>query len=275
MPSPNAAPPQAEAQQTHGPFHGMQGGVGQGAAMAAPEQRQMPQPLRELSAPRMPGPRFPPPQQPKPDSEPKAGAVDRLTAQDGGSAPGERAPTPAPAPASLNQVLDNSGAAKAAPRPAPRPAQGGAVRDAAGKEGPKSALDPERPPCGAAQSAAATTAAVNVSEAKPKPAVPIPNVTSVTTLSQNPISSIAVHHSPNVNPTPTGGPVLGATASGSPRPAVAPGQSGPALAVGAGSNSGSAPKPNPSLKPVRSVHSVIQIDPPPVALLEVSSPFFP
>ncbi|XP_054464787.1 uncharacterized protein LOC129099547 isoform X1 [Anoplopoma fimbria] len=278
-----------EAQQAQSPFHGMQGnaaeGIRESQGMMTAEQRQIPQPqpqpLRELSAPRMASPRFPLPQKPKPDVELQASTVDRIPAQTPTLPDSEASPTLRAAPTSLNQLLDNSG------NKPPRPAESNTVRDVIVKDSPKSALNPERPLQSNSQStdmpaAVATTTAINVSEAKPKPAVPIStsspslhpasissshpstNVTSNTTpsLSQNPISSLGGHPSPNVNPMPTVCPTLStntnATTSGSPNP-VTSSQSSPALTVSTSSNSSSAPKPSPSPKPVTSVHSVIQI----------------
>lgn len=303
-PSPVSMPSQvsggAEAQQTQSPFHGMQGnpaeGVRESQGMMTAEQRQMPQPqphpqpLRELSAPRMASPRFPAPQQPKPDLELQGGTADRQPAHAAPMQDSEVSPTLRTAPTSLNQLLDNTGI----PNTPLRPIQSNTVRDVMGKDSPKSALDPERPLHGNSQStdmpvSVVTTATINESEVKPKPAVPVPtscqnlqpasvpsshpstNMNSSTTpsLNQNPISSLGVNPSPNVNPTATLCPTLStntnATTSVSPNP-VTSGQSSPASTVSTNSNSSSALnpaslalKPSPSPKPVTSVHSVIQI----------------
>lgn len=286
-----------EAQQTQSPFHGIQGnpveGVRESQGMMTTEQRQMPQsqplpqPLRELSAPRMASPRFPAPQQPKPDVELPAATVDRHTGQAASVQDSEVSPTPRTAPTSLNQLLDNTGI----PSMPLRPIQGSAVRDIIGKESPKSALDQERPLHSNSQNTASatTTATINELESKPKPAVVIPtsspnmqpasipsshsstkmNSSTTPSLNQNPISSLCVNPSPNVNPTATLCPTLStntnATTSVSPN-SVSSGQSSPALTVSTSSNSSSALnsassalKPSPSSKSVTSVHSVIQI----------------
>lgn len=303
-PSPMSMPAQLggsmEAQQTQSPFHGMQGnpaeGVRESQAMMTAEQRQMPQPqpqpqpqpLRELSAPRMASPRFP--TQPKPDLELQAGTVDRQPTHTAPLQDSEVSPALRAAPTSLNQLLDNTGI----PNMPLRPIQSNTVRDVMGKDSPKSALDPEKPPHSNSQSTdmsapVATTATINESEAKPKPAVPVPtsspnlqpaampslhpstNVNSNTTpsLNQTPISSLGVNPSLNVNTTSTLCPTLStntnAAPSVSPNP-VTSSQSSTAPAVSTSSNSStalnpasSAPKPSPNPKPVTSVHSVIQI----------------
>lgn len=301
-PSPVSMPSQVsgamEAQQTQSPFHGMQGNPAEGfrdsQGMMTAEQRQMhqppPQPLRELSAPRMASPRFPTPQQPKPDLELQGGTVDRQPAQVAPMQDSEVSPTLRTAPTSLNQLLDNTGI----PNMPLRPIQSNTVREVMGKDGPKSALDPERPLYSNSQStdvsaSVATSATINESEAKAKPAVPIPNsspnlqpasipslhssnsVNSSTTpgLNQNPISSLGALPSSNVNPTPTLSPTLStntnATTNVSPNP-VTSNQSTPASTITTSSKSSSglnpaisAPNPSPSHKPVTSVHSVIQI----------------
>lgn len=303
-PSPISMPSQMsggmEAQQTQSPFHGMQGnpaeGVRESQGLMTAEQRQMPQPqpqlqpLRELSAPRMASPRFSTPQQPKPDLELQAGTVDRQPTHTAPLQDSEVSPALRAAPTSLNQLLDNTGI----PNMPLRPVQSNTVGDFMGKDSPKSALDPERPPYSNSQGTdtsvpVATTATINESEAKPKPAVPVPtsspnlqpavipslhpstNVSSNTTpsLNQTPISSLGVSPSLNVNTTSSLCPTLStntnAAPSGTPNP-VSSSQSTTAPAVSTSSNSSSALnpassvlKPSPNPKPVTSVHSVIQL----------------
>lgn len=303
-PSPVSMPSQMsggmEAQLTQSPFHGVQGnpveGVRESQGMMTAEQRQMsqsqppPQPLRELSAPRMASPRFPMPQQPKHDMELQAGTVDRQPVHTAPMQDSEVSPTLRTAPTSLNQLLDNTGM----PAMPHRLVQSNTVRDVMGKDSPKSALDAERPLHSNSQStdvstSASTTATINESEAKPKPAVQIPtsspnlqhasvpsshpstkvNTNTTPSLNQNPISSVGVSPSPNVNPTPTPSATLStntnATTSVSPIPVTSV-QSSPASTVGTSSNpstalnqASSGHKPSPSPKPVTSVHSVIQI----------------
>lgn len=289
-----------EAQQTQSPFLGIQAnpveGVRESQGMTTAEQRQMPQPqsvpqpLRELSAPRMANPRFSTPQQPKPDVELQVVAVDRQPSHAAPSQDSEVSPTLRTAPTSLNQLLDNTGN----PNVPLRPLQNNTVRDVMGKGSPKAALDPERPLYSNSQNtdmsaSATTTATINESEAKTKPAVPVPtsspnlqpasipsshsstivNTSTTPSLNQNPISTLAVNPSPSVNPVSTLCPPLSTntnvTTSVSPNP-VTSSQSSPALTISTSSNSStvvnsasSAIKPSPSPKPVTSVHSVIQI----------------
>lgn len=299
-PSPVSMPSQVsgsiEAQQTQSPFHGIQGnpveGVRESQGMMPAEQRQMPQPqplpqpLRELSAPRMAGPRFPVSQQAKPDLELQAGTVDRQPVHTAPMQDSEVSPTHRTAPTSLNQLLDNAGIQNMPLRPT----QCSTVRDVIGKDSPKSALDPERTLHSNSQStdittSVATTATINESEAKSKPAVPIStsspnlqpasiptshpstNMNSNTTpsLNQNPISTLGNNPSPMANPTPTLCPTLGTNtnASTSPNP-VTSSQSIPVSTISTNSSStlnlaSSALKPSPTPKPVTSAHSVIQI----------------
>lgn len=281
-----------EAQQTQSLFHGMQGnpveGIRESQGMMAAEQRPMPQPqplpqpLRELSAPRMASSRFPVSQQAKPDLEQQAGTVDRQPVHTAPMQESEASSTHRTAPTSLNQLLDNSGIQNMAPRPM----QSSTARDVIGKD--KSALDPELPLHCNSQSTditntVATTGTMNESEAKPKPALPIPvssphlqpasvptshlstNMKSSTTpsLNQNPISTLSSNPSPIVNPTATLCSTLGinTNASMSPSP-VTSGQSIPSSAVSTSSTlipGSSSLKPSPSPKPVTSAHSVIQI----------------
>lgn len=303
-PSPVSMPSQVnvgmEPQQTQSTLHGIQGnppdGVRESQGLLTAEQRQMPQPqpqpqpLRELSAPRMASPRLPVPQHPKPDMELQAGTGDRqptqLTpVQESEVSPAVRAP-----PTSLNQLLDNTGV----PNMPLRPVQSGTVRDVMGKDSPKSALDSDRPIHNNSQNTdvsapVATTATISETQAKPKPAVPVPtsspnlqlastpssqpptNLNSNTTpsLNQNPISSLGVNPTPNVNPSPTLSSTVStntiATPSVNPNP-VTSGQNSSASTVSTSSNSSSAVNPasstvkaSPSPKPVANVHSVIQI----------------
>lgn len=287
-----------EAQQTQSPFHGIQGnpaeGIRENQGMMTAEQRQMsqpqpqpqPQPLRELSAPRMASPRFPLLQQPKPDSEQQTGTADRQTThapptQDPeGSLPLRAAPT------SLNQLLDNTGVPNMPLRPLP-------PKDIMGRDSPKSASDQDRPLNSNSHNAdvsapVSTTATVNEPEAKPRPAVPVPtsspslppasvasshpstvvNSSTTPSLTQNPVPSLAGIPSPNVN-TVTIPSTLSVNTSATPSVTLNPVtcvQSSSASAVSTSSVSSSAInqatsalKPNPSPKPVTSVHSVIQL----------------
>lgn len=294
-PSPVSMPSQlsgsVEAQQSS--FHGMQGnnpdGVRECQGMVTAEKRQMPQPqaqpqsLRDLSAPRMASPRFPTPQQPKPDLELQAGTVERqpthATVQDSDVPPG-----PKVAPTSLNQLLDNAGA-PAVPLGCTQ------SNTVTGKDSPKSALDPEKQLSNSQSTdmsaALATTASVNESDAKAKPAVliptcspnlqpvmipcsrPSPNMGSSTTpsLNQSPVSSLSVSPSLNVNTTLTQTLCTNTNVaqSVSPKP-VTYSQSNLSAAVSTTSNSSpalntasTAVKQTPSPKP--GVPSVIQIPP--------------
>lgn len=300
-PSPVSMPSQMsggmEAQLTQSPFHGVQvnpvEGVRDSQGMMTAEQRQMsqsqppPQPLRELSAPRMASPRIPMPQQPKPDMELQAGIVDRQPVHTAPMQDSEVSPTLRTAPTSLNQLLDNTGM----PAMPHRPVQSNTVRDVMGKDSPKSALDAERPLHSNSQStdvsaSASTTATINESEAKPKSAVQIPssspnlqhasvpsshpgtkvNTNTTPSLNQNPISSVGVSPSPNINPTPTLSATLSTNTNATTSVSPTPVQSSPASTVGTSSNpstalnqASSGHKPSPSPKPVTSVHSVIQI----------------
>lgn len=293
-PSPVSMPSQVsgcmEAQQTQSTLHGIQGnpadGVRDSQGMITAEQRQMPhsqpQPLRELSAPRMTSPRLPAPQQPKTDLEQQAGTDRQLThsasVQDSEVSPALRA-----APTSLNQLLDNTGV----PNMSLRPIQSGIVRDAMGKDSPKSAFDPERPLHSNSQSTDVTVSVANTSEteAKLKPVVSVPisspnlqpvsvssslppnnlNSSTAPSLNQNPVSNLGVIPSSNVNPTPglcssasTNTNVV--TSMNSSIVSSSQSSSGSTVSGSSAVNStGSALKPSPSPKTVTSVHSVIQL----------------
>lgn len=292
-PSPVSMPSQVggntEAQQAQSPFHGVQGNpaeaIRESQGMVAAEQRQvpqsMPQPLRELSAPRMASPRFPTPQQSKPDLETTAGASDRQQVhaaapqQDSGISPTHRS-----APTSLNQLLDNA-ALQNLPL---RPVQSSTGREGVGKDSPKPALDPEKQVAGNSQIADMTTpasaVATNEPDAKAKPVFPV----STSSSSLQPPSVATPHLSTNVNsnvnqtptsshsnnPSPTAtsasiscpAPNTNTNVSAVPNP-VTSAQIIPPLAVGNGNATqtqpGSAPKQSPSPKPMTSAQSVIQL----------------
>lgn len=283
-----------EPQQTQSPFQGVQGnpveGVRESQGMIPAEQRQMPQPqpppqpLRELSAPRMAGPRFPATQQAKPDMELQAATLDRQPVHTAPVQDSEVSPTQRTAPTSLNQLLDTTGIQNVPPRPV----QGNAVRDVLGKDSPKPALDPERAAHCNSQSTdlatpVTTAAIINEPETKSKPAVPIStsssslqpasiptshpctniNSNATPSLNQNPTSTLSNNPNPAVNPTTTFCPTPGTNTNVSMNPnPVTSGQSVPASTLSTSSTltpASSAPKPSPSPKPVTSAHSVIQI----------------
>lgn len=295
-PSPVSVPSQVsggmEVQQPQqSPFHGMHGnpmeGVRESQGMMAAEPRQMPpqalqQPLRELSAPRMASPRFPVPPPSKPDIvEAQGGPAERQPVHTAQAQEPEASPTVRTAPTSLNQLLDNTGI----PNMPLRPMQSNTVM---GKDGSKSALEPERPLHSNSHSTdVPATATVNESETKPKPAVPIPtsspnmqpasipsshpstnaNSNTLSSLNQIPISSPSVAPSTKVSPSPTPAVSTNTNSNTSVSPSlVTCSQSGPASIVTPGSSTTaavpaavSALKPSPSPKPVTSVHSVIQL----------------
>lgn len=284
-----------EAQQTQSNLHGIQGnpadGVRDSLGMITAEQRQIPQsqsqpqPLRELSAPRMTSPRLPAPQQPKTDLELQACTVDRQLTHSAPVQESEVSPAIRAAPTSLNQLLDNTGV----PNMSLRTVQSSTVRDVMGKDSPKSAFDPERPLHSNSQSTDVAVSVANTAEteAKLKPAVPVPtsspnllpvsvpgshppnsmNSNTTPSLNQNPVSSLGVIPSSNVNATPTHTVSTNTNATTSVNPStIASSQISSASTVSSSSNSssavnpiGSATKPSPSPKTVTSVHSVIQI----------------
>lgn len=304
-PSPVSVPSQVsggmETQQTQSPFHGIQSnpaeGVRESQGIVTAEQRQMtqpqsqPQPLRELSAPRMTSPRFQTPQKPKPESEQQTDTLDKQPTEAAPIQDSEVSAALRAAPTSLNQLLDNTGIPNM-----PRPIQSNPFRDVVVKDSPKSILDADRPLHSNPQSvdvsaSVPNTGTLNESEAKPKLAVPIPtsspnlhpvsfpnshtatkvnsNMTPI--LNQNPNSSLSVNPSANLNPAATLCNTLSTntnTASSVSPNQVPCGQQGntSASAVSTSSNSSSALnpsssslKPSPSPKPVTSVHSVIQL----------------
>lgn len=280
-----------EAQQTQSPYHGIQGnppeGVRESQGIMTADQRQMtqsqPQPLRELAAPRMASPRFHTPQQTKPELEQQTDTLDRQPTQAAPMQDSEVSPALRAAPTSLNQLLDNTGISNMPHRPTQSN-----PRDVIVKDSPKSILDADRPAASNSQSinvsaSVPVTAAINESEAKPKPAISIPTsstnlhpasipnshattkVNSSTTpgLNQNSNSSLGINPSVNVNPTATLCSTLSTntnTASSVSPNQVTSGQSSSASTVSTSSNSSSvlnpsisSLKPSPSPKPVTSV----------------------
>lgn len=275
-----------EAQQTQSPIHGIHGnpadGVRENQGMLTVE-RQAPQPqsqpFRDLSAPRITSPRLPAPQQPKPDTEVQGSTADRHPTQQTSIQDSEASPALRSAPTSLNQLLDNTSVANMPLRTV----QSNTV--VIGKDTPKSALNPDRPLPTNSQSfsSVVTTATVQETEAKSKPASCIPTsspalqLTSVPTshlptnvslstlgLNQNPMSSL-VNSNSNINSmTSLCNSVSTNTnaTSGLSTSTVTSGQNSSAAAVSTSSvvhPANSALKPSPCPKPVTSVPSVIQV----------------
>lgn len=276
-----------EAQQTQSPIHGIHSnpadGVRETQGMLTVE-RQTPQPqsqtFRDLSAPRITSPRLPAPQQSKPDVEVPANTADRHSAHKASIQDLEVSPALRSAPTSLNQLLDNTSVSNTTLRPA----QSNTV--VVGKDGPRSALDPDRPVSTNSQSfsSVVTTVSLHETEVKLKPTPCIPassptmqltslpsshlptnvnlstplglNTNSISSL-VNPISSINSMSNPcsSVSTNTNATPCLSTST-------VASGQNSSTSAVSTSSvanPANSVLKPNPSPKPMTSVSSVIQI----------------
>uniref|UniRef100_A0A4W5JW80 Nuclear receptor coactivator 6 TRADD-N domain-containing protein n=1 Tax=Hucho hucho TaxID=62062 RepID=A0A4W5JW80_9TELE len=273
-----------EAHQIQSPFQGFQCNTAEmpreGQGMAGVEQRQMPQPLRELSAPRMANLRVATPQEAKAGLERTMVAGERQPVQ---MAPQqefvsvyEASPALRDAPTSLNQLLDNAATPSMPARPTPSVPAG----DTVCKESTKSSIDQENPSSAfqssevGATAVATTGAAVNEPEAKPKPSsTPSPKL-------PNPASSPNLQHkgSPNLNANPSPSPNLNSNSSpnttlnptpslrvnvgASPNTATVS-HSCPSLNVSPSPNHNSnpavSPKLIPSPKPLASVSTVLQI----------------
>lgn len=273
-----------EAQQTESPVHGIHSnpadGVRENQGMLTVE-RQTPQPqsqpFRDLSAPRITSPRLSAPQQTKPDTEVQGSTADRHPTQQTSIQDSEVSPALRSAPISLNQLLDNTSVANMPLRTA----QSNTV--VIGKDSPKSALDPDRslPTNSQSFSSVVTTATVQETEAKSKPASCIPTsspalqLTSVPSshlhtnvnlstlgLNQNPMSSL-VNSNSNINSMTSLCNSVSTNTKATPAlntSTVTSGQISSAAAVSTSSHpANSVLKPSPSPKPVTSVPSVIQV----------------
>ncbi|CAB1329232.1 unnamed protein product [Coregonus sp. 'balchen'] len=292
-PSPVSIPPAVgvglEAHQIQSPFQGFQGNTAEmpreGQGMAGVEQRQMPQPLRELPASRIASPRVPTPQ------EAKAGLEHTMVA--GERQPVQKAPQQEfvsvyeashalrDAPTSLNQLLDNA----ATPSVPARPTRSALAGDTICKESTKASIDQDNPSSAFQSSdvgatAVATAAAVNEPEAKPKPSSTpsskLPNPAGSPNLQPNASPNLNANPSPSPNLNPTASPNLNSNSSptlnptpslrvsvgASPNTATVS-HSSPSLNVSPSPNPNSNPavsrKPIPSPKPLASVSTVLQI----------------
>ncbi|XP_029580834.1 nuclear receptor coactivator 6 isoform X3 [Salmo trutta] len=273
-----------EAHQIQSPFQGFQDNTAEmpreGQGMAGVEQRQVPQPLRELSAPRMASLRVPTPQEAKAGLERTMVAGERQPVQ---MAPQqefvslyEASPALRDAPTSLNQLLDNA----ATPSVPARPTQSAPAGDTVCKESTKASIDQENPSSAfqssdvGATAVATTGAAVNEPEAKPKPSSTpspkLPNPASCPNLQPKGSPNLNANHSPspNLNSTASPNPTLNPTPSlrvnvgASPNTATVS-YSCPNLNVSPSPNPNSnpavSPKLIPSPKPLASVSTVLQI----------------
>eukprot|EP00063_Salmo_salar_P015304 XP_013990139.1 PREDICTED: nascent polypeptide-associated complex subunit alpha, muscle-specific form-like [Salmo salar] len=234
-PSPVTLPPAAgvglDPQQIQTPFQVMQGNPAEmpreGQGMSGVEQRQMPQPLRELSAPRMASPRVATPQEAKAGLEQTVVIVERQPVQ---STPqqvsgSEASPSLRDAPSSLNQLLDNA-ATHSVP---PRPSLSAPAGDAACKESSKASIVSENPSSvfqssNAGATTVATTAAVNEPEAKPKPSSTpspkLPNPVGSPNLQRNANTYLNANPGPSPNLNPTDSPNLNSNSSPSIKPST-------------------------------------------------------
>ncbi|CAB1336062.1 unnamed protein product [Coregonus sp. 'balchen'] len=232
---PVSLPPAAgvglEPQQIQTPFQGMQGNPAEmpreGQGMAGVEHRQMPQPLRELSAPRMASPRVGTPQEAKAGLEQTVVTGERQpvqsTPQQGSGS--EASPALRDAPTSLNQLLDNT----ATPSVPPRPTQSAPAGDAACKESTKASIVSENPSSffqssDVGATTVATTAAVNEPEAKPKPSSTpspkLPNPVGSPNLQRNANTNLNANPGPSPNLNPTDSPNLNSNSSSSIKPST-------------------------------------------------------
>nr|XP_029479160.1 nuclear receptor coactivator 6-like isoform X1 [Oncorhynchus nerka] len=273
-----------DAHQIQSPFQGFQDNTAEmpreGQGMASVEQRQMPQPLRELSAPRMASLRVPTPQEAKAGLERRMVAGERQPVQ---MAPQqefvsvyEASPALRDVPTSLNQLLDNA----ATPSVPARPTQSAPAGDTVYKESTKASIDQENPSSAfqsleVGDTAVATTgAALNEPEAKPKPSSTprpkLPNPASSPNLQLKGSPNLNANHipSPNVNSTVSPNPTLNPAPSlrvnvGASPNTAAVSHSCPSLNVSPrpnfNSNPAVSPKLIPSPKPLASVSTVLQI----------------
>ncbi|XP_015823540.3 nuclear receptor coactivator 6 isoform X1 [Nothobranchius furzeri] len=287
-PSPVSMPSQVsggmEMQQTQSPLHGIHSnpadGVRENQGMITPEQRLTPQPqsqlqqFRDLSTSRMTSHRLQTSQQPKPDVELQASAVDRGPTHQTSIQNTEVSPALREAPTSLNQLLDNTSVLNMALGPTL------SNTVAIGKDASKSSLDQDRPVSSTSQSlpSVVTTATVNETEAKLRPAVPIS--TSSSTLyplpvpSSHPLTNVnlsttCVNLNPNLHSTPSPCSSVSTNTNatlGFNINTVSSGQNSSVSAISTSSSSNSsvnpissALKPSPSPKPLTNVHPIIQI----------------